>query len=308
VKHNALRRAVGAVVVLAASALLLGNGIVGTTFALFNGETSNANSTFAGGWVGAPSAATATATGYDIALAWTPGTHGPVTGQQLYGVDNTTTPSCTGAAYSVSPLATMALATTATYTDASRGNAGNNGNWFCYRLVSTSATSWTSLLDLSGVQLGLVTTGVQITNGGGTANTIQKNDTIKLTFNQRTNLGTGNIKVCVYTTGAILVGDTQSGNACGTDADGFTVAKLTVAGATIASGVAYNSSTVALSTSAPWTMTITLAGTNGTSAMTGTPTWTLNGSSSILSFATTHQATMCSAATTTCRPTTTTNF
>ncbi|MCW2965840.1 MAG: hypothetical protein JWO17_3092 [Actinomycetia bacterium] len=304
-RHSALRRAVGAGVVLAACALLLGNSVIGTTFALFNGETANANSAFAGGWIGAPSAATATASGYDVGLAWTPGTHGPVTGQQLYGVDNTTSSNCS-MAYSL--LATMALASTAAYTDSSRGTAANNGNWFCYRLVSTSATSWTSSLDLSAVQLGLVTTGVQITNGGGTANTIQKNDTIKLTFNQRTNLGTGNIKVCVYTTGAILLGDTQSGNACGTAADGFTVGKLTMAGATIASGVAYNSSTVALSTSAPWTMTITLAGTNGTSAMTGTPTWTLNGSSSILSFATTHQAPMCSAATSNCRPTTSTNF
>jgi hypothetical protein len=307
VRHGALRRAVGAGVVLAACALLLGNSVIGTTFALFNGETSNPNSTFAGGWVGAPSAATATASGYDVNLAWTPGTHGPVTGQQLYGVDNTTSSSCSiMAAYS--PLATMAGPSTATYPDA-RGNAGNNGNWFCYRLVSTSASSWTSLLDLSAVQLGLVTTGVQIANGGGTANTIQKNDTITLTFNQRTNLGTGNIKVCVYTTGAILIGDTQSGNACGTDADGFTVAKLTETGATIVSGVAFTSSTVTLSTSAPWTMTIKLAGTNGTSAMTGgTPAWTLNGSASILSFATTHQATMCSAATSNCRPTTPTNF
>jgi hypothetical protein len=306
VKHNALRRAVGAVVVLAASALLLGNGIVGTTFALFNGETSNANSTFAGGWVGAPSAATATATGYDIALAWTPGTHGPVTGQQLFGVDNGTSSNCTGAAISL--LTNLASASTATYTDASRGTLANDGDWFCYQLVSTSATSWTAPLALSAVQLGLVTTGVQITNVG-TANRIQKNDTIKLTFNQRTNLGTGNIKVCVYATGVILLGDTSSGGGCAASPPStYTVGKLTVAGATIPSALNFTASTVALSSSAPWTMTITLAGTNSTADMTGTPTWTLNGSPSILSFATTHQATMCSAATTTCRPTTTTNF
>jgi hypothetical protein len=307
VRHNALRRAVGACVVLVAAALLLGNNVIGTTFALFNGETSNANSAFAGGWVGAPSAATATASGYDIGLAWTPGTHGPVTGQQLYGVDNGTSSNCTGAAWTL--LATLASASTATYTDASRGTLANEGNWFCYQLVSTSATSWTAPLALSAVQLGLVTTALQITNvAGNTANRIQKNDTITLTFNQRTNLGTGNIKVCVFTAGVILLGDTNNGNNCGTTSDGFSVAKLTLAGATIPSALNFNASTVALSTSAPWTMTITLAGTNSTADMTGTPTWTLNGSASILSFATTHQATMCSAATTTCRPTTTTNF
>jgi hypothetical protein len=306
VRHNALRRAVGAAVVLAAAALLLGNNVIGTTFALFNGETSNANSAFAGGWVGAPSAATATATGYDVGLAWTPGTHGPVTGQQLFGVDNGTSSNCTGAAYTL--LATLASASTAAYTDASRGTLANDGNWFCYQLVSTSATSWTTPLALAAVQLGLVTTDVQITNAG-TANRIQKNDTIKLTFNQRTNLGTGNIKVCVYTTGVIQLGDTSPGGGCAASPPaGYTVGKLTLAGATIPSALNFTSSTVTLSTVAPWTMTITLAGTNATANMTGTPTWTLNGSSSILSFDTTHQATMCSAATTTCRPTTTTNF
>ena len=120
--------------------------------------------------------------------------------------------------------------------------------------------------------------------------------------------GTGNIKVCVYTSGVILLGDTQNGNNCGTAADTFTVGKLTVAGATIPGALNFNASTVSLSGVSPWTMTITLAGTNSTTNMTGTPTWTLNGSASILSFATTHQATMCSAATTTCQPTTTTNF
>lgn len=303
---SALRRAVGAAIVLAAAALLLGNNVIGTTLALFNGETSNANSAFAGGWVGTPSAATATATGYDVGFAWTPGTHGPVTGQQLFGVDNGTSSNCTGAAYA--SLATFASASTAAYTDASRGTLANDGNWFCYQLVSTSATSWTAPLSLSAVQLGLVTTAVQITNVG-TANRIEKNDTIKLTFNQRTNLGTGNIKVCVYATGVIQLGDTSSGGGCAASPPaGYTVGKLTLAGATIPSALNFTSSTVALSTSAPWTMTITLAGTNATANMTGTPTWTLNGSSSILSFATTHQATMCSTAATTCRPTTTTNF
>jgi hypothetical protein len=229
-----------------------------------------------------------------------------VTGQQLFGVDNGTSSNCTGAAYTL--LATLASASTAAYTDASRGTLANDGNWFCYQLVSTSATTWTAPLSLSALQLGLVTTAVQITNVG-TANRIEKNDTIKLTFNQRTNLGTGNIKVCVYATGVIQLGDTSSGGGCAASPPaGYTVGKLTVAGATIPNALNFTSSTVALSTSAPWTMTITLAGTNATANMTGTPTWTLNGSSSILSFATTHQATMCSTTATTCRPTTTTNF
>jgi hypothetical protein len=300
--QGALRRAAGASAVLAAAALLLGNGIVGTTTALFNGETKNAGSGFAAGWVDPPTAASASALGYDMSLAWTPGTHGPVTGQQLYGVNNGTSSNCTGAAYGL--LATMALATTATYTDASRGTLATDGNWYCYQLLSTSATVWTAPLSLAAVQLGLVTTAVAITNVG-TAGTIQANDTIKLTFNQRTNVGTGNVRVCAFSgTKTILIGD--STGACTAATDAYSVAKLTTP-ATISANLSYAASTVTRTTVAPWTMTITLVGA-GTATTGASPTWTLTGSASILSNATTHQATMCSAATTICQPTTTTNF
>jgi hypothetical protein len=306
VHDNALRRAVSAGVVIAAACLLLGNGTIDSTFALFNGQTQNANSAFAGGWVGAPTAATTTAVGYDMSLAWTAGTHGPVTGQQLYGVDNGTNSNCTGAAYALLTTTPALTQATTSYTDASRGTAGNNGNWYCYRLLSTSATSWTAPLALSGVQLGLVTTAVQITNVG-TVNRIQANDQIKLTFNQRTNIGTAAIRVCVFTNGTILLGDNTGG--CTASSDTYTVGKLVVTGATIPTALNFASSTVTRTTVSPFTMTITLAGTASVANLTGTPTsWKLTGSSSILSFATTHQATMCSAVATTCQPTTATNF
>jgi hypothetical protein len=308
VRNNALRRAVSSCVVLAAVALLLSNGAIDSTFALFNGQTQNANSAFAGGWIGAPAAATVAASGYDMSLAWTPGTHGPVTGQQLYGVDNGTNSNCTGAAYSL--LATMAAASTATFTDPSRGTAANNGNWFCYQLMSTSATSWTAPLALSAAQLGLVVTGVQITNAGGAggAGVIQRTDTIRLTFNQRVAGAFTTTKVCVYTSGVILLGDGGAGATCGGAGGSFSIGKLTVAGATIGTQVGYTATTVARSTSAPWTMTFTLQTSNTTSAVTGTPTWSFTGSSTVSSFATTHPATLCTTAATTCQPTTATNF
>lgn len=308
-RNNALRRAVTACIALAVLSLVLSNGVIGNTFALFNAETQNANSTFAGGWVGAPSAATATATGYDVALGWTAGTHGPVTGQQLWGVDNTTNSNCTGAAYSQLTVSPAWTASTASYTDPSRGTATNNGDWYCYQLLSTSGTNWTAPLSLPAIQLGLVTTAVQITNGG-TAKVIEKNDIIKLTFNQRTNLAAGTIKVCAYTSGVVLLGDSAGGAGCNVDTDTDSVGKIAVAGATIPGIIGFRTSTLAVSTTAPWTATITLAGTNSTVTMTGTPTWTLTGSSSVLSNATTHQATMCTATGPlhACQPTTTTNF
>ena len=182
--EKALRQAALALVTLGAVALSLSTGIVGSTLAIFNGETQNAASSFAGGWIDAPSALTAGASGYDVALGWTPGTHGPVTGQTLNGVNNGTNSNCTGAAYAF--VATLAAPPTATYTDASRGSAANNGHWFCYQLASTTASTWNAAATQS-LQLGLVTSVIAIANVG-TNNSINANDTITISFNQRTNL------------------------------------------------------------------------------------------------------------------------
>ena len=298
---KALRQAALALVTISAVALALSTGIVGSTFALFNGETQNAASSFAGGWIGAPTAFTVTASGYDMSLAWTPGNHGPITGQTLNGADNNTISGCTGAAWS---FIVSGPATTATYSDASRGNSGTNGHWFCYQLISTTATTWNAAATQS-LQLGLVTSVIAIANVG-TNNSINANDTITLTFNQRTNLAaSGTTKVCVIagSPGKVIIGDTAGGNSCSTG-DGFTVGVIT--DATIVGNQVYRFSTFTTTTaSAPWTMAITLVG-GGTATYSGTGTFTP--SSSILSFATTHQATMCTTAATTCRPTTTTHF
>lgn len=302
-RPRALRRAGGAVVVLAFAALLLSTGPLDNTLALFNGETENPGSTFAGGWVGGPASPTATASGYDVALAWTPGTHGPVTGQQLQGVDNSTSSNCTGAAYSL--LATMASATTASYTDANRGNGTNDGDWFCYEIVSTSATVWTAQTAVPALRLGLAATALSIANGG-TAGRIDNNDTITITFNQRTNLGTANIRMCVWSSGTIVLGDTTG--ACTGAGDASSIGKLTLSGGTISGNTSSNGVHVALSSSAPWTVTITLAGVGGTTTVSGSPTWTFTPSATVKSNATTDQATACTAAHTTCQPTATTSF
>jgi hypothetical protein len=152
------------------------------------------------------------------------------------------------------------------------------------------------------LQLGLVTSGIALANVG-TNNSINASDTITLTFNQRTNKATsGTTKVCVLTSGKIILGDTTAGPVCATG-DGFNVGTIT--GVTIGTARAYQNSTFTTTTVAPWTMTITLVGT-GASTYSGTATFTP--SATILSNATTHQATMCTAAAATCRPTTTTHF
>jgi hypothetical protein len=298
VTYKVLRQATLALVILSSTALVLSTGIVGSTLAIFNGETQNAASSFAGGWIDAPSALTAGASGYDVALGWTPGTHGPVTGQTLNGVDNGTNSNCTGAAYAF--VATLGSAI-ATYTDSSRGNAGNNGNWFCYQLVSTSATVWTAQ-GTQSLQLGLVATGITIANVG-TNNSINANDTITISFNQRTNRpASGTAKVCAFTSGLIIIGDTTGGAACNTG-DGYNLG--TISGVTVGSNRVYQNSTYTTTTVSPWTTTVTIVG-GSASTYAGTATFTP--SASILSFATTHQATMCTTAAATCRPTTATHF
>jgi hypothetical protein len=140
----------------------------------------------------------------------------------------------------------------------------------------------------------------------GTNNSINANDTITLTFDQRTNLAaSGTTKVCVIagSPGKVIIGDTAGGASCATG-DGFTVGVIT--GATIVGNQVYRFSTFTTTTAAaPWTMAITLVG-GGTATYSGTGTFAP--SASILSFATTHPATMCTTVATTCQPTTTTHF
>ena len=289
---TALRRAAGLCVALVGLSLLLGLR-AGSTSAVFTGETTNAGSAFAAGWIDPPSGASATPRGYDVLLAWTPGTHGPVAGQRLEGYDNGTSSSCASGTFST--LATLSAAATS-QTDASRGSGSANGNWFCYRLVSTSATAWTAQTALAAVQVGLAAN--QLTLGdGGTSGQLGNGDTIAIRFNQRTTLAGGTVKVCALSSGSILLGDTTSGNTCATG-DPVTIGALS--GMTIGTTRAFRTSTMTVSTSAPWTATITLAG-GSTTSISGTAT--LTPSSSILSNATTNQATICTAAKSSCRPT-----
>lgn len=294
---------------VAAAAVALGGGETRGAFAVFNAETENAGSTFAGGWVGAPGSPAATASGNNVSLTWTPGTNGPVTGQQLYGVDNGTNSSCTGAAYSL--LATLASAATSTYTD-NRGTPANGGNWFCYKLVSTSATVWTGETALAALQLGLAATALSSANAGSrctpspvpATGKIDCNDRISITFNQKPLLPSSPIAVCVWASGSIVIGD-SSVTPCVLSSAAYSVGVLN--GATIGANAAYRSSTFTLSTSPPWIMTITLGGRNA-SPPSVSGSFTLTPASTVKSAATVNQATICTTAASTCRPSAASGF
>jgi hypothetical protein len=302
VSRKGLRRVGGAgAVLLACTALALTTGVVPSTLALFNGETTNANSVVAGGWVVAPTIGTTTVSGYDVQMAWTAGNHG-VSGQRLYGSDRGTTNSCTGATYSA--LANMASGTTTSYTHANVGAGTANGHYYCYQLVSTSQTltsltsdtGWTATASFGPVQVGLTPTSVAITRAG-TSNRVDSGDKITLTFNQATNLTGTSTKVCAVTTqNKIFLGDTAT--TCGTS-DSATIGVLS--GKTISGTRTFTGSTLAI---AGTTVTITLpAGTGSTANLSGTGSWTFTPAATIKSSATTDQATVC-----TCTVSTTSTF
>ncbi|HKI92344.1 MAG TPA: hypothetical protein VJ986_08575 [Gaiellaceae bacterium] len=261
---TALRRAVGLSALLIGLSILLGYVHAGGTFAILTGEVTNKDSALAAGWVGPPTGlGTPAPSGYGASLAWTPGTHGPVTGQQLYGVDGGAGASANCGTYALA--ATMASATTASYS--TTGASGASGHWWCYRLVSTSATAWTAAADFTPIRVGLIPSTVALTNGG-TAGAVDSGDTITITFNQDVNTASAT-NVCLVSgasgAGVILIGDTT----CAGASDSYTIGKLT--GLTISStGTASRTATVATSGNQV-TVTVT---SSGTRTVSGTATFT----------------------------------
>lgn len=280
------------VLVVAAVALFVAAGVAVAARIGFTGETSSTN-TVAHGWIGPPTALQApTPSGYDAVLSWTPGTHGPVTGQQLWGFDNGTTSNCTGVTYAT--LNAMPSATTNSYTKANTSTV--NGHWLCYQMVSTSASSWTSSADFTPVQLGLVATSVAIANSG-TSGKITTGDTITITFNQPvlvSSVPTAPV-VCTGTSATVIfIGDTSN---CTNTSDSYTIGVLS--GITVSGGKQKLNSTASVSGS---TVTVTI-GQNGQNA-SGTGTFTA--AAGIQSLAATDRAAACTAAN--CKPTSSGGF
>jgi hypothetical protein len=168
-----------------------------------------------------------------------------------------------------------------------------NGRQYCYEIQSQSATNWTAFSSPAAVQLGLLPTGVTITNNG-TAGTIDKTDVIVVTFNQQTNYPTTSqtVNVCAFTSGVVLLGDT---NNCTAATDGYTIGKLVLNGGTVGSNDTWASSTAIETSSSPWKITVTLGASGSTHKVTLTSptTWTFTAGTSLLTAAVTDQAPAC---------------
>lgn len=179
-----------------------------------------------------------------------------------------------------------------------------NGHYYCYEMVSTSASNWTATGTPTATLLGLVPTNITITNNN-TSGTIDKTDVIVLTFNQQTNYPTSSqtVNVCSFTSGVVILGD---GNSCAANTDGYSIGAIQLNGGTIGSADTWASSTAIESSSAPWTITVTLgaSGSSHKSVLTSPTTWTYFAGTSLLTAAVTDRASACSRSAQSCAPTT----
>jgi hypothetical protein len=275
--RRALVRAATSHALVALAVLLVGAGLAAGALVGFSADTQTQTSTLAGGWLNAPTSLQAPVVrGNGATLTWTPATH-DVAAQSIYGTDRGTTTNCTGATYATA-FDTGVAANATTVNDDRGGSA--SGHWICYQARSEHG-SWNKTANFSIVQVGLVPTGIAITNGSNSGQS-SPNDTIDLKFNQNiTYSGSSPITVCVFKTTAntILIGDTG----CGSASDTPTIGKIT--GLSIPNA----NRTYELSTAAVFnnnTLRITLNtsanGANNRTAVTGTGTFTWTGSGSIV--------------------------
>jgi hypothetical protein len=256
------------VFVLAALCFVLGTA--GGTLAEFNAESQHP-ATFAGGWLDPPAGLQApTLVGNGATLQWTPGVHG-VADQALYGTDRGTTSNCTGASYGTLFASGLGVSTT-TYTD-DRGSAAG-GHWICYQLRSVHG-SWSSGASFAPIQVGLVPTTLGVTYSWFN-HWLFQGSSIAITYNQPIAYSGGNIHVCAFTSGVILLGDATTGGSCGAASDTPVIGKITGLG--VGTTRDYNNSTVAVSGGSQLTVTLGSAGFFAGSTLSGTGTFVGAGS------------------------------
>lgn len=255
------RLAVALVAVLAVGYGLATGAIPGVS-ATFSAETENSSSSFAGGWIPGPSGLSVAVGGSandEAALTWTSGASAaspspnPVTDQTLMYADGGSGPSASCGSYN--PVGNVGAATTA-------DSVGETpaADWWCFRMVSDSGTTWTTSADFTPIQL-LVPISVTLANGG-TAGKIDNGDTITITYNQDIKASSGTIAVHACTTPSIvMIGAGCGGTGSVGEIDGFTNtvkgnftgSAYTISGATFSVTLANESATPTISGSGPFT-------------------------------------------------------
>jgi hypothetical protein len=276
VSRRARIRAAAAASVALVIGLLLASGVVPNTFSLWEAEASNAGSVYGGGWIPAPGGANPTtvggATNSTVTLSWTTvGVNAsephpnPVTGQQLQIADGGSGASASCGTYANEGSTLTATASSTT----DSGGSVPAADWWCYQVISTSATSWTSIpLTLSAARL-LVPTSVVLHNGG-TSNLLDSGDTITITFNQNVTGIPASLSVCQQkNTQGIFIGDST----CKNPSDAYSIGLL--------KGISGGASVGAVSASASVSGAVVTVTITGTGLPTSGSGGTLTASTSI---------------------------
>jgi hypothetical protein len=149
----------------------------------------------------------------------------------------------------------------------------DNGSFVCFQVAGAQTIGgWYSpAANANGtaVRVGLWPNTVALTNVA-TANKIAATDQIKVTYNQNINASATSLRVCVFSTGTMILGDT-SGSACNA-ADDYTIGKIT--GLTIGANLTFTTASISATGSIA---TVTLNGVSGavtTASESGTGTYT----------------------------------
>ena len=269
-------------------------GQVSGTFAIFTAETENPNAVFQGGWIPAPTTSSISIGGTGNLQAvmtwalgsWTGTGSNPQTGDKILFADggSNSSASCPGGTYGTT---SDTITNTTTLTDSLTGSP--NTDWWCYQVVATSATVWTSQPATFSAVRPLVPTGIATANGGSSG-TMDSGDTITITYDNNNNepvsYSGGNVFVCAYAgsggTGWIVIGDSSvaggstNNGACNGSGSGDTATIGKISGVSVISTRLFYGSTVTPSGS---TVRVTLGNAGGSGAnsrtnVTGTGTFT----------------------------------
>jgi hypothetical protein len=256
-----MRAAVLALLALVAGGLLAFGQFSGT-FAIFSAETANQAAVAQGSWIppiqSQTSSLVSSGSNNQVQLSWSlgaiPPSGNPITGYSLEYADGGSGGSASCGSYgSFSTPASPPVSVTGT----------NISDWWCFRIHATSATPWTSPTVTFTPQLLFTPINtVVFSNAGGTSASIEKGDTIAITFNQAPS-NPGTITVSTSSgSGTITIGGVG-----------------TISGLTIGSNRTYDVSTSSVTGS---TLTITIGASGNSVSAHSTPvsgTGTLTGGS-----------------------------